>query len=447
MNSIIKFSDYILEEEMSRKERRLQRREERLEKKLDKIGKKRGGDSPVLGDQEESQKRLSTPFYQIKGKELPMEQKIDINGQSVEPYGIANNVMNTWIEEVKTETLDNIDSKYKVAIKALIERSLNKIFPIVSKYFIPSVKFDGKPIIEETKIEPKEFWLQVWPQIWKEMNAVERGIVKSMTSLREETTYDQLIEMVGKALSDEKFSGYNEVVSEQLSNLLELFGLAFSTTFKDKAVEVSQEMMGKLVTDLNAKGAKINFKSSQKSKGGQQELENVDLGKSSKEVWAETIVKQIEEFRKLLTSEEDNKGEKDQKYKEEEEVKDIKFPSSIKTKEDLKKWASSLSSDQKQVLLGALGFSEVKKEDSEGKDSGGSGSVQSAGSGGKEVLKRGMKSEEVGKLQDALGMTNLGTQRTNFGSKTEQAVKEFQRKKGLVDDGIVGPKTREKLGI
>jgi hypothetical protein len=253
--------------------------------------------------------------------------------------------------------------------------------------------------------------------------------------------------MVGKALSDEEFSGYNEVVSEQLSNLLELFGLAFSTTFKDKAVEVSQEMMGKLVTDLNAKGAKINFKSSQKSKGGQQELENVDLGKSSKEVWAETIVKQIEEFRKLLTSEEDNKGEKDQKYKEEEEVKDIKFPSSIKTKEDLKKWASSLSSDQKQVLLGALGFSEVKKEDSEGKDSGGSGSVQSAGSGGKEVLKRGMKSEEVGKLQDALGMTNLGTQRTNFGPKTEQAVKEFQRKKGLVDDGIVGPKTREKLGI
>jgi len=445
MKSIIKFSDYILEEEMSRKERRLQRREERLEKKLDKIEKKRGGDSPVLGDQEESQKRLSTPFYQIKGKELPMEQKIDINGQSVEPYGIANNVMNTWIEEVKTETLDNIDSKYKVAIKALIERSLNKIFPIVSKYFIPSVKFDGKPIIQETKIEPKEFWSQIWPQIWKEMNAVERGIVKSMTSLREETTYEQLIEMAGKALSDKEFSGYNEVVSEQLSNLLELFGLAFSTTFKDKAVEVSQEMLGKLVTDLNAKGAKINFKSSEKSKGGQQELENVDLGKSSKEVWAETIIKQIKAYRKLLTPEEDNKGEKDQKSEEKEKVQDIKFPSSIKTEADLKKWASSLSSDQKQVLLSALGF-EAKKEDSGGKDSGGSGSAQSAGSGGKEVLKRGMKSEEVGKLQDALGMT-VGTERTNFGPKTEAAVKEFQKKNGLAVDGVVGPKTREKLGI
>lgn len=34
-----------------------------------------------------------------------------------------------------------------------------------------------------------------------------------------------------------------------------------------------------------------------------------------------------------------------------------------------------------------------------------------------------------------------------FGSKTESAVRYFQRKNGLVEDGIVGPATAKKLGM
>jgi peptidoglycan hydrolase-like protein with peptidoglycan-binding domain len=33
----------------------------------------------------------------------------------------------------------------------------------------------------------------------------------------------------------------------------------------------------------------------------------------------------------------------------------------------------------------------------------------------------------------------------DFGPKTDAAVKEFQRETGLVDDGVVGAKTWEKL--
>jgi peptidoglycan hydrolase-like protein with peptidoglycan-binding domain len=41
----------------------------------------------------------------------------------------------------------------------------------------------------------------------------------------------------------------------------------------------------------------------------------------------------------------------------------------------------------------------------------------------------------------------VGKDRTNFGPKTEATVKEFQRKNGLKEDGIVGPETKKKLGM
>lgn len=60
------------------------------------------------------------------------------------------------------------------------------------------------------------------------------------------------------------------------------------------------------------------------------------------------------------------------------------------------------------------------------------------------VLKKGSISEEVKILQRALKMTLVDG---NFGAKTEAAVKDFQKSKKLVVDGIVGNKTWEALGI
>ena len=68
----------------------------------------------------------------------------------------------------------------------------------------------------------------------------------------------------------------------------------------------------------------------------------------------------------------------------------------------------------------------------------------------------GSQGDEVERIQIALYDEGyyLGTTGDNedgidgiFGKYTKDAVKEFQRDKGIVDDGIVGPKTREQLEL
>lgn len=58
------------------------------------------------------------------------------------------------------------------------------------------------------------------------------------------------------------------------------------------------------------------------------------------------------------------------------------------------------------------------------------------------LLKRGDNNENVKLMQEKLGISPAVT---NFGPKTEEAVKAFQRKHGLTADGIVGPKTWEMI--
>lgn len=59
------------------------------------------------------------------------------------------------------------------------------------------------------------------------------------------------------------------------------------------------------------------------------------------------------------------------------------------------------------------------------------------------TLKIGSRGEEVRKLQAKLCCAVDGI----FGPITEEAVKAFQKSKGLVVDGIVGPKTWAQLGV
>ena len=58
------------------------------------------------------------------------------------------------------------------------------------------------------------------------------------------------------------------------------------------------------------------------------------------------------------------------------------------------------------------------------------------------VLKKGDNNENVKLMQQKLGIEPAVT---NFGPKTEEAVKAFQAKNGLPADGIVGPKTWEMI--
>jgi len=57
------------------------------------------------------------------------------------------------------------------------------------------------------------------------------------------------------------------------------------------------------------------------------------------------------------------------------------------------------------------------------------------------LLKKGDNNEQVKQLQVKLGVDPVG----NFGPKTEEAVKAFQSKNGLVADGIVGDATWNKI--
>jgi putative chitinase len=57
------------------------------------------------------------------------------------------------------------------------------------------------------------------------------------------------------------------------------------------------------------------------------------------------------------------------------------------------------------------------------------------------LLKKGDNNEDVKKLQIKLGVDPVG----NFGPKTEEAVKTWQRANGLEDDGVVGDGTWNKM--
>ena len=62
------------------------------------------------------------------------------------------------------------------------------------------------------------------------------------------------------------------------------------------------------------------------------------------------------------------------------------------------------------------------------------------------TLKMGSKGPDVKKLQIALNAKGYTLEADgDFGIQTQASVKNFQRTCGLVDDGIVGPKTWEKL--
>jgi putative chitinase len=60
------------------------------------------------------------------------------------------------------------------------------------------------------------------------------------------------------------------------------------------------------------------------------------------------------------------------------------------------------------------------------------------------TLKKGSKGDEVKILQEKLGIKNPDG---DFGPNTEKKLKEWQKANGILDNGIAGPDTFEKLGI
>ncbi|HEX3000647.1 MAG TPA: spore cortex-lytic enzyme [Armatimonadota bacterium] len=65
------------------------------------------------------------------------------------------------------------------------------------------------------------------------------------------------------------------------------------------------------------------------------------------------------------------------------------------------------------------------------------------------LSRQGSQGNEVTEIQNKLNELgyNVGTADGVFGAKTAQAVKQFQRDKGIKADGIVGPQTLKALGL
>lgn len=84
---------------------------------------------------------------------------------------------------------------------------------------------------------------------------------------------------------------------------------------------------------------------------------------------------------------------------------------------------------------------------------GSSSGGRSASSGGRSVSSGGRNVSTVNNdlmvIQEKLNALGFdcGEPDGIMGAKTKQAVKDFQRSKGLTPDGILGPKTRNELGV
>jgi hypothetical protein len=69
--------------------------------------------------------------------------------------------------------------------------------------------------------------------------------------------------------------------------------------------------------------------------------------------------------------------------------------------------------------------------------------LASGGSSSSGLLAAGAQGSEVTAVQRALGISTSAV----FDGRTELAVKRFQRQKGLMVDGVVGPQTKAALGL
>jgi peptidoglycan hydrolase-like protein with peptidoglycan-binding domain len=67
--------------------------------------------------------------------------------------------------------------------------------------------------------------------------------------------------------------------------------------------------------------------------------------------------------------------------------------------------------------------------------------IPAADTGGRPTVRRGDRGEFVRTVQGKIGVASDGA----FGAATEAAVRQFQRNRNLVPDGIVGPKTWQAL--
>lgn len=236
-----------------------------------------------------------------KSSGLPIDSEIEINSQKFKPYEMALKVVDVWLEEVKAESEKNIEGgANKKIFSAAFNRISKKIFPSLVEYIMPTIQYKGKDIIKGKNITPQQFWKEAWPKIWGELSGPEKLLVKNLTILNPDTSYDEIMNGLAETLSDgSPYAGYKQEISDQANAFYEVLGNSFSQIFNNNKVSLSNPLIQSIFSDLNSriKGGKIDFMpaKSEEMSGKTEDAAKVISSPSAKKSYGE-IAKTIGEF-------------------------------------------------------------------------------------------------------------------------------------------------------
>jgi len=275
---------------------------------------------------------------------LPIDSEIKINNQSVKPYEISLNVVDTCLENIREVSKENVVNAARPIFLVAFNRMAKKIFPALVPYIIPGIKYEGKDVIKEKDITPQQFWKEAWPKVWSEFSEPEKKLLKKHTVLSPETTYDEVMDGLADALYNPT---YRMIVEEQTNLFIELMGNTFSRLFGGRRVEMSNKTLSDLFTDLNSRlgSKKIDFKLLKKPEvedGNVEDVKSDIKSPEAKKSLAE-LEKQLSSFSADLAKSKSTGGSKNDSQST--------IPTDVPS---VKKWAKTLDPATKQVIIDAI---------------------------------------------------------------------------------------------
>lgn len=195
--------------------------------------------------------------------EIDLNYTIDINGDKIKPYDVLLKNVDFWLSEMKNVVGANIEkSADKILFNLAFNRISNKIFPNLIQYLIPSINFDGKKVISNNVISASQFWEEFWPKVWEDLTLPERMLIQKLTILSKDTQYKELVDALGKNLSDgQPYTIYKKEISNQIKLFYDGIAKSFSSMFGGKRISLNNNLVNQIITDLNSKisGVKIEF--------------------------------------------------------------------------------------------------------------------------------------------------------------------------------------------
>lgn len=305
------------------------------------------------------------------GSGLPLEQEIEINGESIKPYVIAMGIVDSWLENIKEVTAGNIEKSSDRAIfNAAFNRISKKIFPTLISYLLPSIEFEGKEVIKTKKASPASFWKEAWPQVWNEFSKIERGLISKFTTLNKDTSYDEIMKSLGSTLSDSSpYKGYKPLIGQQVKLFYDMMGNGFSQMFNNEKVSLNNDLILALGNDLNSNinGSKIDFGIGKKEdvKGNLEKLPSKDISKVAQK-GIDSVVQTLSKFTEKAFDPQKSKDNADTASKDSGEAEDKgdnakastggsadqpAYPTDVQS---IRKWAKTLNPVDKRVIIDTL---------------------------------------------------------------------------------------------